>query len=100
MVQILTGPLVAASFTGIGDTANSWGNLIYVIDPSLLVDTETFKTQVTQMIEKVKSTKKMPGVDEIYVPGERGNKLAQERIQSGEIEIEDNLFNELNKQLG
>ena len=99
MVQILTGPLVAASFTGIGDTANSWGNLIYVIDPSLLVDTETFRSQVSQMVEKVKSTKKMPGVDEIYVPGERGNKLAEKRIQSGEIEVEDNLLKELNKQL-
>lgn len=100
MVQILTGPLVAASFTGIGDTANSWGNLIYVIDPSLLVDTKTFRLQVSQMVEKVKSTKKMPGVGEIYVPGERGNKLAQERIRSGEIEVEDNLLKELNKQLG
>jgi len=99
MVQILTGPLVAASFTGIGDTANSWGNLIYAIDPSLLVDNETFKSQVTQMVEKVKSTKKIPGVDEIFVPGEKGNRLALERAQSGEIEIEDNLFNELSKQI-
>lgn len=99
MVQMLTGPLVAGSFTGIGDSANNWGNLIYVIDPSLLVDIETFKAQATQMVEKVKSTKKMPGVDEIFVPGERGNRLAMERLQTGEIEVEDNLLHELNKQM-
>lgn len=49
------------------------------------------------MIEKVKGTKKLPRVEEIYVPGERGNKLAKERIEAGEIEVEDNLYQELLK---
>lgn len=35
------------------------------------------------------------GVAEIFVPGERGNKLTKERLASGEIEIEDNLYQEL-----
>jgi LDH2 family malate/lactate/ureidoglycolate dehydrogenase len=92
MVEILTGPLVAASFTGVGDTANNWGNLVYVIDPNLLVDTKIFKSQVSQMIEKVKSTKKLPGVEEIFVPGEKGNQLTKKHLDADEIEIEDNLF--------
>ena len=100
MVEILTGPLVAASFTGIGDTASNWGNLIYVIDPNLLVDTEIFKTQVSQMIEKVKSTKKLPGVEEIFVPGEKGNRLTQKCLDADEIEIEDNLYNKLKEVMG
>ncbi|MEI8067781.1 MAG: Ldh family oxidoreductase [Candidatus Shapirobacteria bacterium] len=95
MIEILTGPLVAASFTGIGDTETNWGNLIYVIDPNLLVDVKTFKFQVSQMVEKVKSTKKLPGVDEIFVPGEMGNKLTKQNLDRDEIEIEDNLLNKL-----
>lgn len=35
IVQILTGPLTGASFTGIGDTAKNWGNLVFAIDPEL-----------------------------------------------------------------
>ncbi len=73
IVEILTGPLVKASFAGIGDTATNWGNLVFAIDPELLTDREAFKKEVTAMITKVKGTKKLPGVTDIFVPGERGN---------------------------
>lgn len=95
MVQILTGPLTNSSFCGIGDTKNSWGNLIYIIDPELLVDSAEFKKQVSQMVEKVKATKKLPGVDEIFVPGEKGNRLTNKHIEEGLIEVEDNLLKQL-----
>lgn len=98
MVQILTGPLVGGSFTGIGDIANNWsGHLILAIDPELLGGKEALKDGVTQMIQKVKNTKKLPGVTEILVPSERGDKMTKEALESGEMEIEDNLYNELKK---
>lgn len=99
IVEILTGPLVGASFVGLGER-NNWGNLIFVIDTELLGDREEFKNEISQLIEKVKTSKKLPGVKEIFVPGERGNRLTQERLDSGEIEIEDNLFQELKKVVG
>ncbi len=96
MVQILTGPLVGGSFTGIGDIANNWsGHLVIAIDPELLGGLESLSTGVTQMIEKVKNTKKLPGVNEILVPSERGDRLTKKSLESGDIEIEDNLYNEL-----
>lgn len=95
MVEVLTGPLVRASFTGIGDTAKSWGNLIFILDPELLTDRAEFAKQVSQMVQKVKSTKKMPGVEEIFVPGERGNILLKKVLESEETEIEDNLYTAL-----
>ena len=49
------------------------------------------------MIEKVKATKKLPDVKEILVPSERGDKITKQVLDSGEIEIEDNLYNELKK---
>lgn len=95
MVEVLTGPLVRASFTGIGDTSANWGNLIFVIDPELLTDRTEFARQVAQIVEKVKGTKRLQGVDEIFVPGERGNKLTKQRLATGEIEVEDNLLKAL-----
>jgi len=49
------------------------------------------------MVAKVKSVRKVEGVKEILVPGERGNRLAKQRLESGEIKVEDNLLAELRK---
>jgi LDH2 family malate/lactate/ureidoglycolate dehydrogenase len=48
----------------------------------------------------VKGTKKLPGVGEIFVPGERGARRARQHRESGMIEIEDNLLAELRKVAG
>lgn len=95
IVEILTGPLTNASFTGVGNTTENWGNLVLAIDPDLLTDRETFKKNVTKMIKKVKHTKKLSSVKEIFIPGERGNILSNKRLASGKIEIEDNLYEAL-----
>lgn len=100
MVEVLTGPLVAASFTGIGDTAINWGNLILVLDPEILVDKKSFMDNVEAMQKRLKTVKKLPGVKEIMLPSERGDKLTKQRLASGEIEIEDNLYKKLKEVAG
>lgn len=95
MVEILTGPLVGASFTGIGDTATNWGNLVFAIDPEMLTDRKEFARNVSALAARVKTTKKLPGVTEILLPGERGDKLTKSRLASGTIDIEDNLYRAL-----
>jgi L-2-hydroxycarboxylate dehydrogenase (NAD+) len=100
MVEILTGPLVQASFAGLGDVNGNWGNLVFAIDPGLLVEKDEFKKNVTKLVEKVKSAKKLSGFDEIYIPGEKGDRLTRERLDCGEIELEDGLYAELRKVIG
>ena len=95
--EILAGPLVGAAFCGLGDSKGNWGHLIFAIDPNLLGDRDEFQANVKQVIARVKSTKRLPGVDEILVPGERGSRNAQESLEQGEIDIEDNLLAELRK---
>lgn len=95
MVEILTGPLVGASFTGIGDTATNWGNLVFVIDPEMLTDRKEFAKNVSALAARVKATKKLPGVKEILLPGERGDLLTKKRVSEGTIDIEDNLYHAL-----
>jgi L-2-hydroxycarboxylate dehydrogenase (NAD+) len=93
LVETLTGPLVGATFVGIGK--GDWGNLIYIIDPELLIDLEKFKQNMIEMVECIKSSKKVSGVDEIYMPGEKGEKRIAHHLDIREIEVEDNLINEL-----
>lgn len=95
--EILAGPLVGAAFCGIGDSRGNWGHLVYAIDPGILGDREEFIANVNRVIQRVKSTRKLPGVTDIYVPGERGAMLARDRLAKGELEIEANLLAELRK---
>jgi LDH2 family malate/lactate/ureidoglycolate dehydrogenase len=55
---------------------------------------------VSNLIEKVKATKRLPGVEEIFVPGERGNRQAARIQASGTIELEDNLLEALRQAAG
>ncbi len=93
MIEVLTGPLVGAAFCGIGN-ADNWGNLVLVIDPNL-VGADDFAHRVSELVTKVKNAKKLPGVTEIYLPGEKGRKLSKRRIAADEIDIEDHLYKEL-----
>jgi len=49
------------------------------------------------MIRDLKAAKRLPGVDEILLPSERGDRMAAEAEKTGEVEIEDNLYRELQK---
>lgn len=90
MVQVLASTLVgAASFDN--DSENA-GNLVMAINPNIFLDESEFKKNVSLMVSKIKSSRKLNGVNEILVPGERGNRLTNERLSSGEIEVEENLL--------
>lgn len=95
--EILAGPLVGAAFCGIGNSKGNWGHLIFAIDPELLTDRRELARNVSAMVQKVKSTRKLPGVEEIFVPGEKENRLARERSETGLIDVEDNLLAALRK---
>jgi len=93
VVQILAGAFVKAdSFDN--DSTNA-GNLVIAINPNIFLTQEEFKNRVSEIVSHVKAARKIEGIEEIYVPGEQGNKIKNEAIKSGEIEIEENLYNSL-----
>jgi len=49
-------------------TEKNWGNLVIAIDPKLLGQGE-FEKRAAIVTDRVKNAKKMPGVDEILLPG-------------------------------
>jgi LDH2 family malate/lactate/ureidoglycolate dehydrogenase len=58
--------------------------LFIVFKPELLMELEQFKREVTELVDRVKSTPRQPGVDEIRIPSERAfrerEKLSREGI--------------------
>lgn len=47
------------------------------------------------VLDRVKNAEKLPGVSEILLPSERGNRVAQHHIDSGMLPIETNLYQNL-----
>ena len=97
IVELLAGPLAGASFSGQPDSKKNWGHLLFAIDPELLGDRNEFQSNIKRLIGKIKESAKLSGVEEISIPGERGDSILKNIIDSGEIEIEHTLLEELRK---
>jgi LDH2 family malate/lactate/ureidoglycolate dehydrogenase len=72
------GFAMAMAMQGLGVLAGSglgedktYGYLIMAIRPDLMLPLEDFKRHMSEMLAKVKATPRLPGVDEIRLPGER-----------------------------
>ncbi|MFZ2152493.1 MAG: Ldh family oxidoreductase [Microgenomates group bacterium] len=95
LVQVLCGPLVGAD--SFNSNSHNAGNFVIAIDPSLFTPTDEFKNRVADVATKIKSARKINGVDDILLPGERGTQLQKQNIDNDELEIGDNLLAELQK---
>jgi len=72
-IEILAGPLVKAK-AGAMAVQGSDGFTIAALDPSLFVPIAQFKSQVDSLIREIKASRRLPGVDEIFFPGEQSNR--------------------------
>lgn len=57
--------------------------LMLVIDPRIAMPFDLFATRVDQLIDQIHATPPAPGVDRVYVPGERGYLTARQRERDG-----------------
>ena len=92
MVQIIGGALVGADFLNKSDND---GNVVIAIDPEAMIGMQRFMEETTRMKSAVKQAKRLDGVDEVMVPGERGDRIRSEILGTGEIEIEDKMLDSL-----
>jgi len=79
--------------SGLG-TDRTYGYLIMAIKPDLLVPLEEFRRHMSEMLARVKSTARQPGVDEIRLPGERSARERARLTREG-IEIDRKIYDAL-----
>ena len=92
MVQIIGGALVGGDFLNESDHD---GNVVIAIDPEAMIGMKRFLEETTKMTEAIRGAKKLEGVDEVLVPGERGDRIRSKILDHDEIEVEQNLLNSL-----
>ena len=94
VLDILAGALSGAGCSRAD--APRFGNAVFimVINIENFMDAEGFKEHVDGLIEYVKSSPKMPGINEILFPGEIEAKERKKRLESG-IFIEDETWEQI-----
>jgi LDH2 family malate/lactate/ureidoglycolate dehydrogenase len=94
IVEVLTGPLVKAAYTD-ADLDSEYGSLFIAIDPNILVDVDAFKASNSEIIKKIKTSRKKAGVKEIRLPGERASDSRKQALESGEVDVEEAVLKQL-----
>jgi LDH2 family malate/lactate/ureidoglycolate dehydrogenase len=79
-VEALSGVL-----TGSDDAP---GNFLWALDPEAFLPRDEFEARVGALIDRIKGGERAPGVDELVLPGERGERRHREAVAEGIVRIE------------
>jgi L-2-hydroxycarboxylate dehydrogenase (NAD+) len=96
-VEILTRPLFGFGLNDgkAFDEKTNRGFLFIVMDPSVFIDLKSFKENTKQIVKKIKNSRKAKGIDEIFVPGERSERIKRENLKNGYLEIDKKIIDEI-----
>jgi LDH2 family malate/lactate/ureidoglycolate dehydrogenase len=90
MVEVLSGVLSGSAIgPEIGsmykhmDRKQDVGHFFCLLDVTAFMEMAEFTQRIDAMIDRIKSCRKRPGVEEILVPGERSSRKAAERRKHG-----------------
>jgi len=90
MVEVLSSVLSGSAIgSSIGsmyknlDRKQDVGHFFCLLDIDAFMDVAEFKSRMDDMIDRIKSSRKRPGVEEILVPGERSARTMRENEQRG-----------------
>lgn len=96
VVEILAGILSSTGFSRPGPHADPQGFFLLALDPGRFLDRDRFATDIEAMLGYVTGAKRLPGVDEILVPGEVSWRTAERRRVEG-VPVDDATWAELDK---
>lgn len=84
MIEILTGALSGGNVAKTVPYPKK-GNCVFIllIDPARFGGADHFQSEVGQLVEYVKSCPRVPGCDEIILPGDPERRLAAKRAKEG-----------------
>lgn len=101
MVEMLSGVLSGANVgANIGsmykdmDRPQGVGHFFCLLNIAAFGDPEDFKKRTDRMVGEIKQNRRMPGVEEVLVPGERSARVAETNREVG-IALADATLNEL-----
>ena len=90
IVGILAGTLNGAAmgrdvidFNKDATSVTNTGQAVVMIDPDAFGDIHEFKRQIDRLIQDIKASRKMPGFEQIWLPGEQSHLKKQINLRDG-----------------
>jgi LDH2 family malate/lactate/ureidoglycolate dehydrogenase len=87
LAGVLTGGPMGAEvtdlFTGSAETPQGLGHFVMVLNIAAFMPLAQFKRRMDERIRSIKASERLPGVEEILMPGERELRLERERRTRG-----------------
>ncbi len=96
MIDAIAGGLSWAGCSSEEPTRGGSGYLAFAIKIESFIDIDEYKKEVQRLIDWVKSSPTMPGVEQIYLPGEIEEKSRVKKEVTG-IDSPDSIWNEIVK---
>jgi LDH2 family malate/lactate/ureidoglycolate dehydrogenase len=81
--------------------SKNWGSVIIAIEPELLCSLDDFQTNSELMLQRVKNAKLVPTntgeikTVELFLPGERGDKVEEKNRKLGTVEMNLEIYTKL-----
>jgi LDH2 family malate/lactate/ureidoglycolate dehydrogenase len=70
-------------------SGSDWGHFLWLINPDEFRPIDEFKAAMDTELDRVKSGKKKPGIDEIFYPGERSQRRMAKLRSDGSLQLGD-----------
>jgi LDH2 family malate/lactate/ureidoglycolate dehydrogenase len=85
-IDALAGVLSGAGFAR-GVESGTTGNFLWALDIEAFLPRAEFNARMDAQIDQIKGSERLPGVEELFVPGERGQRRHQELTSRGSVPI-------------
>jgi L-2-hydroxycarboxylate dehydrogenase (NAD+) len=106
MLGLIAGPLNRAAFgrdvvdfNADDASETNTGHFILALDIARFLPLDAYKAEIDRHVRELKESKRLPGVDEIRMPGERRRQCRAERIRDG-VPLAPPLVTQLDKLAG
>jgi len=95
---VLTGASIGSEVTDLGqdfDRDQNVGHFVGALSIEKFIPVPTFKERMDRLIKELKSSRRMKGVEKIYLPGEKEYETREQNLRDG-IPISGGVLSELN----
>jgi len=99
-VEILAGSMVnmsmgAVKHAGTGYRTVPRGAMILILNPKFSTSLNKFKQENKKLVSRIKQSKKLKGIEEILIPGERALRTRKNNLKNKYVDVKDELWAEL-----
>jgi LDH2 family malate/lactate/ureidoglycolate dehydrogenase len=89
LVEVLAGVLTGANFgRDAGVTDGKEGHFFLALDPEQFMSAAEFRSRIDDLLAHIKASERVEGVEEVFVPGERGQRRAAALRRADEVPID------------